>query len=322
MRLSLLPLGVPLLFFCFSCQAPNALRDDVAPDGEPVRVETAEESAEAVGDTEVAQRMAAYRARGEAPRPNEARNPSATSVAELPEQSEQEDEGEVPVSAAIVADRLTAHLAHPTSTRIVSAEDLGITDTTAAAFDPFEERGCPPEGTATSSPHQKLNRLKNRISKPHASDIDGEVTFDALRAPSTDDHTRWSTGTAATIEGYCRLAKAAGGETCNCGKTQTALTDTHFEIVSGSNDHGQPVIAEVTPVWKLIHKHFNQEDWSSSELHSKYQGHKVRITGWLFFDEMHVLEADNTDQGDQKGKANWRATCWEIHPITSIEIVQ
>jgi hypothetical protein len=71
-----------------------------------------------------------------------------------------------------------------------------------------------------------------------------------------------------------------------------------------------------------VYKHFNQEDWSSSALHSKYQGHKVRITGWLFFDEMHVLEADNTDQGDQKGKANWRATCWEIHPITSIEIVQ
>ena len=46
----------------------------------------------------------------------------------------------------------------------------------------------------------------------------------------------------------------------------------------------------------------------------------MKITGWLFFDDHHKLEADNTDLGDNKGKKNWRRTCWEIHPVTKIEL--
>jgi len=328
---SLLLVGVVSCLF-WACQAPNALREGVSPDGEPVRIEVAEETAEAVADTAVAQRMATYRARREASdRSAEIESGGANQPAgnvalerlDEPGDGEVEDEGEPPVPATEVADRLATHRRHPASLRMVSAEDLGITNlANTAAFDPFEERGCPPEGTASTPKTIKQNRLKNRITKPHASDIDPDVTFDALRAPSQDDHGRWSTAVAGTIEGFCRLAKGTGAETCNCGKTAKALTDTHFEIVSGPNDQGQPVIAEITPVWRQIHAHFGQEDWSSSALHAKYEGHKVRITGWLFFDESHVHEADNTDPGDTTGKANWRATCWEIHPITRIEVVQ
>lgn len=321
---STLPSSVWLVVLALlSCQGASALRDDVSPDGEAVRTEVAEEAAETVTASELAQRMDRYHARAIADTDQPRESTSAVEEPVQPEATgEQEDEGEEPASPAEVSSRFAAHLAQPASTRVVSAEDLGVTGSSVAAFDPFEERGCPPEGTAKSSAAQKLNRLKNRISKPHASDIDTEVTLDALRAVSTDDTKRWSTGMAATIEGYCRLAKGAGGETCNCGKTQSSATDTHFEIESGVGDQKNPVIAEVTPVWRLIHKHFGLENWSSSALKAKYQGHKVRITGWLFFDEMHVHEADNTDSGDQTGKANWRATCWEIHPITSIEIVQ
>ncbi len=100
--------------------------------------------------------------------------------------------------------------------------------TTVAGYDPFVDRGCPPEGTAKSLKNQKQNQLKNRISTPQTGDIDKEVTFAKLREPGDDTH-RWSSGLAATIEGYCRSAQGTQGETCNCGKTAARLVDTHFE---------------------------------------------------------------------------------------------
>jgi hypothetical protein len=42
----------------------------------------------------------------------------------------------------------------------------------------------------------------------------------------------------------------------------------------------------------------------------------------LFYGLIHEHEADNTDQNDSVGKPNRRATAWEIHPITKIELVQ
>src|SRR5262249_49423373 len=45
----------------------------------------------------------------------------------------------------------------------------------------------------------------------------------------------------------------------------------------------------------------------------------VEVTGWLLFDSAHVHEAENTNPG---GRHNFRATCWEIHPITDLKVVQ
>jgi hypothetical protein len=78
------------------------------------------------------------------------------------------------------------------------------------------------------------------------------------------------------------------------------------------------VIAEITPVWRLIREHKSLGSWASSTIRSKYEGHKVHITGWLFFDDIHKDGAANSDPNDSKGEENWRATCWEIHPITKI----
>ena len=324
-RSSLVAVG-SLACLIASCQGTKekAVREVKNADGELVRVEQGEE--QPVDGGTVAQRMTAYssrRAAGEsnAVVPREAAfNRSEEGAETVPVRTE-DDEAEEAVEASLLAGRMEAYLRLPPTLRMLSVEpDLGPT-TLTDTYDPFEERGCPPEGSAATSKTRNQNRLKNRVAKPHASNIDDEVTLDALRAPG-QDHDRFSTAMAATIEGYCRSAMGTGAETCNCNETRTRLTDTHFEIASGPNDSGQPVIAEVTPVWRLIHKHYGQEDWSSSKLKAKYEGHRIRITGWLFFDEAHLHEADNTDQGDQHGKANWRATCWEIHPITSIDLVQ
>jgi hypothetical protein len=39
----------------------------------------------------------------------------------------------------------------------------------------------------------------------------------------------------------------------------------------------------------------------------------------MLFDMERQDESENTAPG---GERNWRATAWEIHPITSIEVVQ
>src|SRR5262249_39069039 len=152
-------------------------------------------------------------------------------------------------------------------------------------------------GDATSANHIRLNRLKNRTQIPDAGDIDPDVTLEAMMA-SGSDRDRFSDAQAATIEGYVHSAEASDKESCNCKASTRRLTDTHLEILASAGDTRKPVIAEITPVMRLIHEHEGLEDWSSSAVKSKYEGKKVRITGWLFFDEMHLKEADNTDSGD------------------------
>jgi hypothetical protein len=38
----------------------------------------------------------------------------------------------------------------------------------------------------------------------------------------------------------------------------------------------------------------------------------------MTFDSQHANAAENTNPG---GANNWRATAWEIHPVTDIQIV-
>lgn len=255
------------------CRSGVGIREEIAPDGMPVRLEVAEEEAAAIDPALVTTRLNAHRAR-----------------------------------------RL--RVAHPRPAGAAAIAPAGDD-----SFDPFVERGCPPEGSATTERQERLNRLKNRMSEPTGADLDPEVTLEELRRPG-DDRDRWSTGMAATIEGYVLDAKATGAESCNCHATERRLTDTHLDIAEDADDTRQPVIAEITPVWRLIHEHQGLENWSSKAVRDKYKGHRVRITGWLFFDEAHLYEADNTDPYDTRGKANWRATCWEIHPITDIQLLE
>ena len=44
----------------------------------------------------------------------------------------------------------------------------------------------------------------------------------------------------------------------------------------------------------------------------------VRISGWLFNDWEHKGQSENMNPG---GAHNWRATTWEIHPITAIDVL-
>ena len=179
-------------------------------------------------------------------------------------------------------------------------------------------RGCALEGTAQHASRRELNKLKNRITTPTPADIDTSVTLTAMLAPG-DDRTRWDVARGATVTGFVIDVKMGGQETVNCGESEELYRDTHIELVlrQGITSKKRRVIVEVTPRWREFVRGQGQ-NWTTDTLRAALVGRTVRFTGWLFFDDEHDDEAENTTPGRPQ---NWRATAWEIHPVTRIEVL-
>jgi len=177
---------------------------------------------------------------------------------------------------------------------------------------------CPLEGEGKSERIKELNKLKNRYAIPSQKDIDTSVTLEKLIAPG-NDRTRWNTSHAARIRGYISDVKVGGVETCNCKEKDKSIRDTHLEMVTDpmSNGKMQRMIIEVTPRLRELMKE-QGVDWNTTTLRDKLLGRWVQVEGWLLFDEEHEMASENTNPGNE---SNWRATAWEIHPITKLEII-
>jgi len=117
--------------------------------------------------------------------------------------------------------------------------------------------------------------------------------------------------------GYVYDVKLGPVESVNCGARRVADRDTHIELVLNPMDSSaaRRVIVEVTPRWRAIMA-ARGIDWSTRALRDHFLGRWARVRGWMLFDVEHKGEAENTALGRPR---NWRATAWEIHPITSIE---
>jgi hypothetical protein len=173
---------------------------------------------------------------------------------------------------------------------------------------------CPPSGIAFTKERRDLHRLKNRTTLPQPSDFDERVTLTSL-SQAGDDSGRWSASRAARIEGYVVSVAAARTElaNCYCGR------DTHIHIASGPNAlPKEHMVLETTP---RIEKWARSQgwDWSADTLERELVGRLVRFEGWLLFDSGHAKESENIAPGAQ---FNWRATAWEIHPVTKIEVLR
>lgn len=157
-----------------------------------------------------------------------------------------------------------------------------------------------------------FNALKNRTTLPTATDFDPRVTLNGMLAPG-DDRTRWQHSRAGAIDGYVVRVHDAGPESANC-LSGTRL-DAHIELALRPDAPPiERVIVEVTPPmreWATS----RGIDWSTATLRSQLTGRRVRIEGWLLFDDEHDEESENTRPGH---RGNWRATAWEIHPVTAI----
>ena len=187
----------------------------------------------------------------------------------------------------------------------------------AAGHCPAQEifEGCPLTGDAKSEAIAALDALKNRFANP--ASINPAVTLDALLAPG-DDRQRWSQEMGAIVEGYVAEVYVGGVETANCHARDARHRDTHIVIAASPDASAEPqtMIVEVTPRWRAI-KARRGGDWSTRTLQNTICHHWVRVTGWLLFDFEHASRSRNT--ATRPGV--WRATAWEIHPITSIELL-
>jgi hypothetical protein len=205
---------------------------------------------------------------------------------------------------------------------------LGCAAVALALADPASEnfyvlqtgKKCPPEGTGSSLKSKKINREKNRHTHPKLADIDEDISLAAMLAPG-DDGNRFSSDKAARITGLVlRVIPGGSGESCNCGAKAHIDMDTHIELALSPGAHAkQRVIVEVSPRFrKMMKEAAPSVDWSSAALKKDIKGKWVTVTGWLLFDYHHADEAENTNPGN---KENWRATAWELHPVTSIEVL-
>ncbi len=187
------------------------------------------------------------------------------------------------------------------------------------AFSAFAQKpmfhNCPPEGTWKTEEDKALNTLKNRWQAPTQVK---KVELSAVVAPvnkardGADDSGRFQNTQGATIEGFIVAVKFEGAEGCNC--ESTAPTERDFHIWFGLTPDApkrECMIVEIAPRWREAMR------WTPDEIKG-WKGHRVRVTGWFFFDPRHASMAVNSTPG---AKVLARATCWELHPVTALEVL-
>jgi hypothetical protein len=183
--------------------------------------------------------------------------------------------------------------------------------------------GCDMDGSTNIEFLKVMNRKKNRYNIPSASDFDSSVKLSSFMEPG-DDHERFDENKAVEIIGWVRDVKWGSNESCNCNQTGQNFQDVHIEIVPTRNTTSKKkvIVVEISP--RLREDIFDNLNipMSNSKLRTKIKKHKVKIKGWLLFDWEHITDAVNTDPDDVYYRDNLRATTGEIHPVTSLEIIQ
>jgi hypothetical protein len=188
---------------------------------------------------------------------------------------------------------------------------------------------CGLHGNAKAKREYDQNPFKNRWNFPDKNKIDGSITL-AKFIEGGDDRDRFNQNQAVEITGYVYAVKIGGVETCNCKTKNQLFRDTHIELTPNAEETSpdKRVIVEVTPrIRQILEK--QGVDWSTATLKDKDGSmgilHKtIKVQGWLFYDFSHETDAFSYDPEDKIGgekRKNWRASCWEVHPITNIEIL-
>jgi len=165
-----------------------------------------------------------------------------------------------------------------------------------------QQQVCGPEGDATAQNIQALNTNKNRTDEP-PSYI--PVSWDQIKN-LPPDRVNDLQGAAVAVVGFLsHKLNVEQGESTNCHLLAPDEVDWHIYLTkSPAQPISSAVIVEATPRVRPQHK------WTTEMLSPLVDSNtQVRISGWLLFDSEHV---------NVVGKE--RATVWEVHPITRIEV--
>jgi hypothetical protein len=233
------------------------------------------------------------------------------------------------------------------------AEDLELRDLDVASWDCLNRA----EGTAETAGGIERNRMKNRSPNDHSGLTPPESLEVAGFLKKVDEYDSRIQGkrreelTAAqkeqldsyekqivSLTGWLVLAYAGPLESTNCGSP--TFHDWHLEIVENPTDHPPriddptPIICEITPRTERAIYRDNIRIQSLTEffqLQDKtfqptgHNAHKIRVTGYLLWDDEHNGSADVgtiiQNIGSDKFHHPWRSTAWEIHPVLKIEVI-
>jgi hypothetical protein len=166
---------------------------------------------------------------------------------------------------------------------------------------------CPAAGNSKEQDMTTLDSRKNRVDipAPNAYIPIGWSVMAKLPGASPDD----LQGAPVMVEGYLshqvRVQDEKPGESANCNLLQPNEVDWHMYLTNAPNQGiAQAVVVETTPRTRPLH------DWNEATLQKLVNTNtQVRISGWLMYDFQHVSEIGTE-----------RATVWEVHPITRIEV--
>jgi hypothetical protein len=168
---------------------------------------------------------------------------------------------------------------------------------------------CPQSGVAFNKERREFQQLKNRTALPLQSDFETRVTLQTLLQPG-DDRSRWANSRAAQLEGYVLAVYSGPLEAANC----YCRRDVHIMLGPRPDSPArEQVVLEVTPPMETT------KESSLEKLQRELTGRRVHFQGWLFFDAVHAGESENTAPGRAN---NWRATAWELHPVTKIDVLK
>ncbi|HVS82320.1 MAG TPA: hypothetical protein VHE60_11365 [Pyrinomonadaceae bacterium] len=190
-------------------------------------------------------------------------------------------------------------------------------------------RGCPACGSKTKdAEHLTLNVNKNRATAVTSPQT---ITVQAIRDPANNTG-KFTPNKQVSVTGFVATIDPGGmPETCNCKRTD--LRDVHINIVASASEVGDQskyVVVEFTPRWE---KKFNFDDGNYEAMlaavKAQIQGKFVKFDGWMLYDFIHANASQSTspnqpvcpNDGQQHPNCNWRATPWEVHPVTAYTVV-
>jgi len=200
--------------------------------------------------------------------------------------------------------------------RVAGLTLLALVSLAAAVLFILPRGLCPPPGAAVSPSGREFMRLKNRDAEPGPQDFDAGVTLEALLRRG-DDRASWSESRAGRVEGYVVEVVEGGVEAANCYSYRER--DTHVHVAPRAQaPRAEWFVVEVTPRARERARERGQ-DWSAEALGRELTGRRCRFEGWLLFDREHADESENIAPG---ATGNWRATAWELHPVTAIEVLR
>lgn len=192
---------------------------------------------------------------------------------------------------------------------------------------------CPAKGSGGkfAEAYRQKNRLKvpceYRLITPKTI-LDLPLMPAAVRTHPDDDpeikFVQQAEAQAVVLEGFLAMTKNAGAEGVNCNIP--GRLDLRMEIVGRQEEdpvktrsvhivtEGTPWFREQFPQWQpQVIGRFASYTAGFANGFQRAPA-KVRIFGFLFFDEAHLPDLAKTNR--------IRGTVWEVHPVTRIEVLE